>query len=298
MRNFKKGQIKEALNPVTLDLLASAAGEYPRCHFSMLTLICPLGIDIESLNDYQPGPGNARKVFQWIYSRRASRPEDIAYCLLGLLSVQIPIVHGEGRSRAFYRLQLECSTQTDDRDLFIWGSRRRSQWNAMFAEGPAAFVKQQGGGASSTRERKPSCSKTVPSEGQRGSFIHFHQSRPSHIPSISLINSQAGQSLFQWDSYLDVPQGVIYDKWRVGTLGTIESPLAPRAPKKTLKMMMMMKDMTNMVDETILLRRDHSRQYLPLRSSCKKLRVHPPAMSTKPRTIFIAQRGRGHSMGL
>jgi hypothetical protein len=42
----------------------------------------------------------------WAASRTTSRPEDIAYCLIGIFQVNMPLLYGEG-SRAFIRLQEE-----------------------------------------------------------------------------------------------------------------------------------------------------------------------------------------------
>jgi hypothetical protein len=43
----------------------------------------------------------------WAASRTTTRPEDIAYCLMGLFQVNMPLLYGEGGSRAFIRLQEE-----------------------------------------------------------------------------------------------------------------------------------------------------------------------------------------------
>jgi hypothetical protein len=58
--------------------------------------------------------------FSWASTRETTRAEDIAYCLLGLLQVNMPLLYGEGR-RAFYRLQLKVLKQTQDHTLFAWG---------------------------------------------------------------------------------------------------------------------------------------------------------------------------------
>ena len=46
--------------------------------------------------------------------------EDEAYCLLGLFSINMPTLYGEGR-RAFQRLQLEIVKQSQDTTLLAWG---------------------------------------------------------------------------------------------------------------------------------------------------------------------------------
>ncbi|KAI0805460.1 HET-domain-containing protein [Xylaria sp. FL0064] len=55
----------------------------------------------------------------WV-SRRSTRTEDMAYCLLGLLDVNMPLLYGEGH-RAFLRLQEEFLKQSFDSSILLWG---------------------------------------------------------------------------------------------------------------------------------------------------------------------------------
>lgn len=56
----------------------------------------------------------------WASHRVTTRPEDEAYCLMGIFNVNIPIIYGEGR-RAFRRLQEEIMRTSPDHTLFMWG---------------------------------------------------------------------------------------------------------------------------------------------------------------------------------
>ncbi|KAI1385415.1 HET-domain-containing protein [Hypoxylon trugodes] len=56
----------------------------------------------------------------WASNRRTSRKEDMAYCLLGLLGVNMPLLYGEG-NRAFIRLQEEIIRTTYDHTILLWG---------------------------------------------------------------------------------------------------------------------------------------------------------------------------------
>jgi Heterokaryon incompatibility protein (HET) len=56
----------------------------------------------------------------WASDRMTTRIEDQAYCLMGLLGVNMPPLYGEG-SKAFQRLQLELLKITDDETIFAWG---------------------------------------------------------------------------------------------------------------------------------------------------------------------------------
>ncbi|KXJ86599.1 heterokaryon incompatibility protein-domain-containing protein, partial [Microdochium bolleyi] len=55
----------------------------------------------------------------WASRRRTSRIEDEAYCLLGILDVNMPLIYGEG-GNAFTRLQQEVLQKHDDPSLFAW----------------------------------------------------------------------------------------------------------------------------------------------------------------------------------
>lgn len=51
----------------------------------------------------------------WAARRQTTRPEDIAYCLLGLFDVNLPMLYGEG-AKAFIRLQVDFQTQGKSRN--------------------------------------------------------------------------------------------------------------------------------------------------------------------------------------
>lgn len=55
----------------------------------------------------------------WASNRETSRPEDVAYCLLGIFGVNLPLLYGEG-SQAFIRLQEEIIRRSNDQSLFAW----------------------------------------------------------------------------------------------------------------------------------------------------------------------------------
>lgn len=55
----------------------------------------------------------------WASRRITTREEDIAYCLLGVFGVHMPLIYGEG-SNAFVRLQEEIMKDSVDQSLFAW----------------------------------------------------------------------------------------------------------------------------------------------------------------------------------
>ncbi|EAU33497.1 predicted protein [Aspergillus terreus NIH2624] len=76
----------------------------------------------------------------WAANRRTTRVEDIAYCLLGIFGVNMPLLYGEG-ARAFRRLQEEIIKRSADQSIFAWGrDATRSKALGIFAVSPACFA--------------------------------------------------------------------------------------------------------------------------------------------------------------
>lgn len=57
--------------------------------------------------------------FSWAANRRTTRSEDIAYSLMGLFNVNMPLLYGEGE-KAFVRLQEEILKDSSDQTIFCW----------------------------------------------------------------------------------------------------------------------------------------------------------------------------------
>ncbi|KAF1814172.1 HET-domain-containing protein, partial [Eremomyces bilateralis CBS 781.70] len=55
----------------------------------------------------------------WASRRKTTREEDVAYCLLGIFGVNMPLLYGEGK-RAFHRLQEEIIRMTPDETILCW----------------------------------------------------------------------------------------------------------------------------------------------------------------------------------
>jgi hypothetical protein len=55
----------------------------------------------------------------WAAPRQTSRIEDLAYCLLGIFDLNLPLLYGE-EHRAFRRLQEEIIRTTPDLSIFAW----------------------------------------------------------------------------------------------------------------------------------------------------------------------------------
>ncbi|ETS79366.1 hypothetical protein PFICI_09219 [Pestalotiopsis fici W106-1] len=59
----------------------------------------------------------------WAAKRSTRRKEDLAYCLLGLFDISMPMIYGDG-DRAFIRLQEEIMRQNRDDSILAWGLQR------------------------------------------------------------------------------------------------------------------------------------------------------------------------------
>lgn len=77
----------------------------------------------------------------WASARETTRIEDVAYCLMGLFDVNMPMLYGEGH-KAFLRLQEEIFRQSSDLSLLAWDmpSTEASQdFNGALAQAPRCF---------------------------------------------------------------------------------------------------------------------------------------------------------------
>ncbi|RYP78366.1 hypothetical protein DL771_000551 [Monosporascus sp. 5C6A] len=103
----------------------------------------------EELTDVGWGvPGNqaalnawAAEKFSWASRRTTSRKEDMAYCLMGLFRINMPLLYGEGE-RAFIRLQEELIKQEHDHTILAWGMSLSAKpaGNRALASSPAEFA--------------------------------------------------------------------------------------------------------------------------------------------------------------
>jgi hypothetical protein len=77
----------------------------------------------------------------WASGRQTTKMEDIAYCLLGIFGMHMPLLYGEGMN-AFLRLQEEIIKASDDQSIFAWRSRESPSNNVtcgLLAPSPGEF---------------------------------------------------------------------------------------------------------------------------------------------------------------
>ena len=56
----------------------------------------------------------------WIGKRETTRSEEIAYYLMGIFDVNMPLLYGARLKKAFVRLQEEIMRGSDDQSIFAW----------------------------------------------------------------------------------------------------------------------------------------------------------------------------------
>jgi len=96
------------------------------------------GIDLEVLRGQDLVFSSISKRMSWAAHRKTSRIEDIAYCLLGIFDVNMPLLYGEGK-KAFLRLQEEILKSSNDQTLFAWGLPSTAATLESFLEGAEQF---------------------------------------------------------------------------------------------------------------------------------------------------------------
>ncbi|KAI0425537.1 heterokaryon incompatibility protein-domain-containing protein [Xylaria sp. FL1042] len=75
----------------------------------------------------------------WAADRQTKRVEDIAYCLLGIFDIYMPLIYGENE-RAFTRLQEEIIKDKHDLSIFAWKAGPYDQkYRGLLARSPSEF---------------------------------------------------------------------------------------------------------------------------------------------------------------
>ncbi|PMD19668.1 HET-domain-containing protein, partial [Hyaloscypha hepaticicola] len=102
------------------------------------------GIHMDALRNARVSRFSVAQRMSWASRRETTREEDIAYCLLGIFSINMPLLYGEGE-KAFLRLQEEIMKKSDDHSIFAWTLPRSEIFTYRYSEGflaqtPLAFV--------------------------------------------------------------------------------------------------------------------------------------------------------------
>ena len=116
------------------------------------------GVDEAILNREPLSRRSIAQRMSWASQRHTTFEEDIAYCLLGIFDVNMPMLYGEGQ-KAFLRLQEEIVKKSDDHSIFAWPIHDHGQ-PGLLADSPAAFANCQYIRTMSSREGRSPYSLT------------------------------------------------------------------------------------------------------------------------------------------
>lgn len=117
------------------------------------------GIPQRYLEDGDVQHASIAQKMSWASNRTTTRTEDMAYCLLGIFNVNIPLLYGEG-DQAFMRLQEEILKSSSDHSILAWSRspitiqdrssiedasevpiQRRKGLESIFATSPQCFAR-------------------------------------------------------------------------------------------------------------------------------------------------------------
>lgn len=89
---------------------------------------------------FWPKEWTVAQKMSWASKRVTTRSGDMAYCLLGIFNVNMPLLYGEGK-RAFIRLQEEIMRSSNDSSIFAWADNDLIHESScgLLATMPAAF---------------------------------------------------------------------------------------------------------------------------------------------------------------
>ncbi|KAF3043500.1 hypothetical protein E8E12_009799 [Didymella heteroderae] len=143
IRWFTRGwTLQELLAPREVIFFAndwSMVGQRTQCagHLSAITRI-----HLDAFQDKSIRSFSIAQRMSWAAERITTRSEDIAYCLLGLFGVNMPLLYGEGQAKAFVRLQEEIMKESNDHSLFAWcdPSAAETELRSLLAESPTYFA--------------------------------------------------------------------------------------------------------------------------------------------------------------
>jgi hypothetical protein len=137
-RWFTRGRtLQELLAPKHLTFLGSDWKDIGS-KFSLRNLISNITkIHIEALEGQHLGVWSVAQRMSWASLRVTIREEDIAYSLMGIFGVNMPLLYVEGE-KAFIRLQEEIIRETEDDSIFAWFASKSTE-TGLLASRPNDF---------------------------------------------------------------------------------------------------------------------------------------------------------------
>lgn len=128
--------LQELLAPRSVDFF-SVEGTHLGERDSLVPAIQPItGIPRKALLGSPLSRFSVEERMSWAKERKAKREEDAAYSLLGIFDIHMPLIYGEGRQNAFYRLyrEIEQSSAATQSTLPVRESAVTTSGNSLFCQ--------------------------------------------------------------------------------------------------------------------------------------------------------------------
>jgi hypothetical protein len=143
---FTRGwTLQELLAPSIVIFLNNKWGEIGTKKSLSETVAEITGIPRSILLGAEIGSASVAQRMSWAAGRNTTRVEDLAYCLMGLFDVNMPLLYGEGEN-AFFRLQEEILKIWNDYTIFVAGleeeytfKKAKVAQDKFLATSPAGF---------------------------------------------------------------------------------------------------------------------------------------------------------------
>ena len=174
------------------------------------------GIDLEALQFGDFRTSSIATRMSWASRRQITRIEDMAYCLLGIFDVNMPLLYGEG-NKAFLRLQEEIMKTSTDTSIFAWenqpvksalgtlvkrGWLEVAEFSSFLAPSPAHFANAAGISSRDIADPSPHFAFVRQfSMEQRGLRLNLKLGRLSFRKAVSAwfgCFDMHGRSLYVW----------------------------------------------------------------------------------------------------
>ncbi|KAJ4312813.1 hypothetical protein N0V84_009751 [Fusarium piperis] len=119
-RWFTRGwTLQELIAPRTVEFYTSNWLEIGTKRSFIVQIEIITGIPARILHGEEVSTCNVAQRMSWASERQTTRREDMAYCLMGLFQINMPLLYGEG-DEAFVRLQEQILKQEEDYSIFAW----------------------------------------------------------------------------------------------------------------------------------------------------------------------------------
>ncbi|KAF5533252.1 heterokaryon incompatibility protein het-E-1 [Fusarium mexicanum] len=142
-RWFTRGwTLQELIAPKHLVFYAADWTEIGCKNKAMVNLVASItSVEKKYLNDTESiHEAPVAKRMSWLAKRTTTRTEDMAYCMLGIFDISMPLLYGEGK-KAFFRLQEEIIKRSNDHTIFCWEWNEDvpNNWASLLAPWPTVF---------------------------------------------------------------------------------------------------------------------------------------------------------------